>query len=103
MRDDFPLTEVSAMALYRTGLLYLQEQSERERAQEYLEEVSKEKRGSEGAILAQDVLRDLNELDRLRAEIHRADSRRSRGPHSGRRRGPAHGRAALLAAGRGPF
>ena len=74
VRDDFPLTDVSAMALYRTGLLYLQEHSERERAQEYLEEVLKEKRGSKGAILAQEVLRDLVKLDQLRAEIHRADS-----------------------------
>ena len=74
VRDDFPLTDVSAMALYRTGLLYLQERSERERAREYLDEVLKEKRGSEGAILAQEMLRDFVKLDRLRREIHRADS-----------------------------
>ena len=34
VRDDFPQTDVSAMALYETGLLYLQEHGQRERAQD---------------------------------------------------------------------
>ena len=74
VRDDFPQTDVSAMALYKTGILFLQERGERIRAQEYLEEVSTEKRGSEAALLAQEIRRDLTQLDRLRAEIHKADS-----------------------------
>ena len=74
VRDDFPQTAESAMALYWTGLLHLREHAERARAQEYLEEVPKEKRDSEASLLAQETLGTLNELDRLRGLIARADS-----------------------------
>ena len=74
VRDDFPQTPMSAMAIYRTGVLYLREYGERVRAQEYLEEVLTEKRGSEAALLTQEFLADFKELDRLIVQIHRADS-----------------------------
>ena len=74
VRDDFPGSESSAMALYRTGLLYLQEYGNTERAEEYFKETKAEKPRSEGARLGQLILRDLGELERLRRRIFRADS-----------------------------
>ena len=74
VRDDFPGSESSAMALYRTGLLYLQEYGETERAEEYFRETKAEKPNSAGARLGQLLLKDLGELQRLRSRIHRADS-----------------------------
>lgn len=74
VRDDFPQSDVSAMALYQTGLLHLREYGNLPRAREYLEEVSVEKRASEAARLAQQSLGRLNEVDRLRADVRRADS-----------------------------
>ena len=74
VRDDFPQSDVSAMALYQTGLLHLREHGDLPRAREYLEEVAVEKRNSEASRLAQQSLGRLNEVDRLRAEVRRADS-----------------------------
>lgn len=74
VRDDFPQTSESAMALYWTGMLHLREYGERLRGQEYLEEVPKENRNSEASLLAQEMLGTLNEVDRLRLLVARADS-----------------------------
>ena len=74
VRDDFPQTESSAMALYRTGQLYLQEYSDRTRAEEYFREVAAEKGNSDGNVLAKKTLADLKELARTQRKIHRADS-----------------------------
>jgi TolA-binding protein len=74
VRDDFPQSEPSAMALYRTGLLYLQEYGDTERADEYFKEIREEKGNSSAAVLGQRILKDMAELERLRQRIHRADS-----------------------------
>ena len=74
IRDDFPQTAMSAMAIYRTGILYLQEYGQRERSQEYLEEVQKEKKGSEAALLSREFLADFKKLDGLVRQIYLADS-----------------------------
>ncbi len=74
VRDDFPLSVVSAMALYETGLLYLQEHGERERSQEYFLEVATEKRGSRADSLANVVLQTCADLDGLIEQIWIADS-----------------------------
>ncbi|MFH1569009.1 MAG: tetratricopeptide repeat protein [Gemmatimonadota bacterium] len=74
VRDDFPETDASAMALYHTGLLHLRQYGDRPRAQEYLEEVPKEKRDSEASRLAQDILGTMNQVDRLRRLVEQADS-----------------------------
>ena len=41
VRDDFPQSASSSMALYRTGLLHLQEYGDTELANEYLEEANR--------------------------------------------------------------
>ncbi len=74
VRDDFPKSAPSAMALYHTSLLYLQDHGDVERAREYLREVGAEKRDSEAAVQAQRTLQDLGELDRLTRRIFIADS-----------------------------
>ncbi|MDA0336096.1 MAG: tetratricopeptide repeat protein [bacterium] len=74
VRDDFPQTAVAAMALYETGLLYLQKQGQRERAQEYFAEVSLEKRGSRADSLANVIQGTCAELDGLIEQIWIADS-----------------------------
>ena len=74
VRDDFPQTPMSAMAIYRTGVLYLREYGERARAEEYLNEVLTERRGSEAALLTQEFLADFKKVDRLVIQVHRADS-----------------------------
>ena len=74
VRDDFPGSESSAMALYRTGLVYLQDFGDTERAEEYFRETREEKPSSEGARLGQLIVKDLDELQRLRRRIFRADS-----------------------------
>ena len=74
VRDDFPQSSSSAMALYRTGLLYLQEHGEIERAGEYFQEVGKEKGGSEAAALAREMMGYLAQLKQLQERIHQADS-----------------------------
>ncbi len=74
VRDDFPQSEASAMALYRTGLLCLQEYGDTERAEEYFKEIQAEKSGSEASVLGQRILKDMAELERLRVRIHKADS-----------------------------
>jgi TolA-binding protein len=74
VRDDFPKSASSAMALYHTSLLYLQDHGDVERAREYLREVGAEKRDSEAALQAQRTLQDLTELDRLTRRIVIADS-----------------------------
>lgn len=74
IRDDFPQTDVSAMALYETGLLYLQEMGERRRAEEYFEEVTREKRGSLADSLGGVMLRTCDDLAALLDDIYVADS-----------------------------
>ena len=74
VRDDFPQTPSSAMALYQTGLLYLRDYGEGERANEYLQEVRREKGGSEAAAQAQEMLGFLSKLNQHKDRVHRADS-----------------------------
>ncbi|MBI2505359.1 MAG: tetratricopeptide repeat protein [Candidatus Latescibacteria bacterium] len=74
VRDDFPQSAYSAMALYYTGMLYFSHYGDKERAREYLQEVNKEKPGSEAAELSGQRLQDLGELDRIMARLHQADS-----------------------------
>ena len=74
VRNDFPGTGVSAMALYQTGLVYLQDRGDRQQAQEYFREVGQERRGSEGDSLAGVMLQTTDRLDALLDEIYRADS-----------------------------
>ena len=74
VRNDFPGTGVSAMALYQTGLVYLQDRGDRQQAQEYFREVGQERRGSEGDSLAGVMLQTTDRLDALVEEIYRADS-----------------------------
>lgn len=74
VRDDFPQSVHSAMALYYTGMLYFGHYGDKERAREYLQEVNKEKAGSEAAELAGQRLQDLGELDRLMTRMAKADS-----------------------------
>ncbi|MFA6111186.1 MAG: tetratricopeptide repeat protein, partial [Candidatus Latescibacterota bacterium] len=69
VRDDFPQTAASAMALYRTGLLYLQGFGQLDRAREYLQEVGQEKPGSEAVQLAQEMLRHLTRIKQLDERI----------------------------------
>ena len=74
VRDDFPQTDASAMAVYRTALIYLSRNADRVGAREYLETVSAEKRNSEAAELAKETLSDLVEVEKLLRKIHVADS-----------------------------
>jgi TolA-binding protein len=74
VRDDFPKTPASAMALYRTGLIYLQDYAEIDRAQEYFKEIRQEKAGTEADELGQEISRELTQLDRVKKRIIRADS-----------------------------
>lgn len=74
IRDDFPQTDVSAMALYETGALYLQEEGDRLRATEYLQEVGKEKRGSIADSLAGEMMKTFTQLDDLLEEVFEGDS-----------------------------
>ena len=74
VRDDFPQTPSSAMALYRTGLLYLRGFGESERGAEYFEEAKREKGGSEASKLAQEMLGYLAQLKQHTDRIHQADS-----------------------------
>ena len=74
IRDDFPQTDASAMAVYRTALIYLSRNADRVGAREYLETVSGEKRNSEAAELAKETLSDLVEVEKLLHKIHVADS-----------------------------
>ncbi|MCC7264731.1 MAG: tetratricopeptide repeat protein [Candidatus Latescibacteria bacterium] len=74
VRDDFPQSVHSAMALYYTGMLYFSHYGDKERAREYLQEVNKEKAGSEAAELSAQRLQDLGELDKIMARLFRADS-----------------------------
>ncbi len=74
VRDDFPATSSSAMALYRTGLLHLQEYGDTELAREYFQETNSESPGSQGVLLAQEMLTYLGRLQQLQARVHRADS-----------------------------
>ncbi|MBT5055699.1 MAG: tetratricopeptide repeat protein [Gemmatimonadetes bacterium] len=74
IRDDFPLSDVSARALYETGLLYLQEEGDRVLAAEYLAEVGKEKRGSVADSLAKEMVKTFTALDELLESVFEADS-----------------------------
>ena len=74
VRNDFPQTPSAAMALYRIGLLHLQEYGDTERGREYLEESSRESAGAQGVLLAQEMLGHLRRLHQFQRQIHRADS-----------------------------
>ena len=74
VRDDFPATPSAAMALYRTGLLHLQEYGDTELAREYFEETNRENPGSQGVLLAQKMSAYLSRLRQLQDRVHRADS-----------------------------
>jgi len=74
VRDDFPQSPSSAMALYRTGLLYLQERGDSELAREYFQETGNEKAGSQGARFAQEMMGHLSRLQNLQERVHYADS-----------------------------
>ncbi len=74
VRDDFPGTAVSAMVLYQTGLVYLQDRGDRPQAQDYFKEVGRERRGSEADSLARVMLVTTGRLDALLEEIYGADS-----------------------------
>lgn len=72
VRDHFPNSEASAMALYQTGLLYLRYYGQEERAVAYFKEVSSERRGSEAEKLAGDMLRYLDTVGSVRERLARA-------------------------------
>jgi tetratricopeptide (TPR) repeat protein len=74
VRDDFPQSPSSAMALYRTGLLYLQARGDTELAREYFAETGIEKAGSQGARFAQEMMGHLSRLQSLQERVHHADS-----------------------------
>ena len=74
VRNDFPQTASAAMALYRIGLLRLQEYGETERAREYFNESSRESPGAQGVLLAQEMLGHIRRLEQFQRQIHRADS-----------------------------
>lgn len=74
VRNDFPQTPSAAMALYRIGLLHLQEYGDTELGREYLEESSRESPGAQGVLLAQEMLGHMHRLERIQRQIHRADS-----------------------------
>lgn len=74
VRNDFPQTPSAAMALYRIGLLHLQEYGDTERGRDYLEESSRESAGAQGVLLAQEMLGHLRRLHQFQRQIHRADS-----------------------------
>ncbi|MCY3789722.1 MAG: tetratricopeptide repeat protein, partial [Gemmatimonadetes bacterium] len=74
VRNDFPQTPSAAMALYRIGLLRLQEYGDTELAREYLEESSRESPGAQGVLLAQEMLGHMHRLEQIQRQIHRADS-----------------------------
>ncbi len=74
VRDDFPQSAYSAMALYYTGMLYFSQYGDKERAREYLQDVNKEKPGSEASELSAQRLQDLGELDKIMTRFHQADS-----------------------------
>ena len=74
VRNDFPQTPSAAMALYRIGLLHLQEYGDTELGREYLEESSRESPGAQGVLLAQEMLGYMRRLEQIQRQIHRADS-----------------------------
>ena len=74
VRDDFPGTPSAAMALFRTGLLQLQEYGETELASEYFEEANRESPGSQAVLLAQEMLGHIERLKQLQKRVHYADS-----------------------------
>ena len=74
VRDDFPGTPSAAMALYRTGLLQLQEYGANNLAREYFEEANRESPGSQAVLLAQEMLGYLGRLKEFQERVHYADS-----------------------------
>ncbi len=72
--NDFPQTPSAAMALYRIGLLRLQEYGDTELARDYLEESRRESPGAQGVLLAQKMLGHMRRLQQFQRQIHRADS-----------------------------
>ena len=74
VRNDFPQTPSAAMALYRIGLLHLQEYGDTELGRDYLEESTRESPGAQGVLLAQEMLGHMRRLEQIQRQIHRADS-----------------------------
>ena len=74
VRNDFPQTPSAAMALYRIGLLHLQEYGDTELGRDYLEESSRESPGAQGVLLAQEMMGHMRRLEQIQRQIHRADS-----------------------------
>ena len=74
VRNDFPQTPSASMALYRIGLLHLQEYGDTELGREYLEESTRESPGAQGVLLAQEMLGHLRRLEQFQRQVHRADS-----------------------------
>ncbi len=91
VRDDFPQTAAAAMALYRTGLLYLQGFGQIDRARDYLQEVGKEKAGSEPARLAQEKLALLTRLDQINQRIAKAEAAADSADREGQAAGESGG------------
>ncbi len=74
VRDDFPQTPSAAMALYQTALLFLRDRGNEEQARRFLAEVTTEHSACEAADRARELARELDEADRLRQRVARADS-----------------------------
>ncbi|MEE3234022.1 MAG: tetratricopeptide repeat protein [Candidatus Latescibacterota bacterium] len=74
VRDDFPGSPASAMALYQTGMLHMQLYGDIDLAQEYFHEAGREKSGSQADLLAKQMLGHLNRLNNLTLSIQLADS-----------------------------
>ena len=74
VRDDFPNTSQSALALYYTGVIQLQAYGEVELARELFAEIRRERAGSEAVELGQEMLDNLENVDRIVQRIERADS-----------------------------
>ena len=74
VRDDFPGSPASAMALYRTGMIHLQMYGDLNIAKEYFQETSREKTGSQADLLAKEMLGHINRINDLTFSIQLADS-----------------------------
>ena len=74
VRDDFPGSPASAMALYRTGMIHLQLYGDLNIAKEYFQETSREKTGSQADLVAKEMLGHINRINDLTFSIQLADS-----------------------------
>ncbi len=74
VRDDFPKTSQSAMALYYTGVIQLQAYGQVELARDLFADIRGENSGGKAAELGREMLNDLEEVDRITGRIVRADS-----------------------------